>query len=392
MGQAVAIIRIVTKPLGRKFSNQHEGYCVNLDLSLQADRHNGVASSGMVLSLSSEHRTLRPLLLVLKQLLLRRGLQTSHTGGLCSYGLVLMLARFLQEQEPASWKTVGTQEEDLGDLLLRFLRFFGMDFNPRTTGISVTRRCYFSRLSMMDKIHAMNNFSAGSVNSEGIQNMATSAVTTSPEMMPYGYHAAQFLPQPYIMMTTRSNAFVPMSPLTRRLSFGGKDDEYHATPSNLNLSGGSAEKQKKSKKIRLKRTQSWTKKQQQERQQQQMKQVKNRTTMGGTSWRHPHTVQNHHIPRAFVTRRGGVPFNFDPLLIEDPLFHGNNVGRNCFRITQVQQAWADALLALNFGKSLVELLRDEKKEDGGSVAVLSPESGKGGGCNNEQKRRRRLSH
>ena len=249
MGQAVAIIRIVTKPLGRKFSNQQEGYHVNLDLSLQADRHNGVASSGMVLSLSSEHRTLRPLLLVLKQLLLRRGLQTSHTGGLCSYGLVLMLARFLQEQEPASWKAVGTQEEDLGDLLLRFLRFFGMDFNPRTTGISVTRRCYFSRLSMLDKMHAMNNFSTRSVNSEGIQNtMATSAVTTSPDMMPYGYHAAQFLPQPYIMMTTRSNAFVPMSPLTRRLSFGGKDEEYHTSPSNLSLSGknnSSAEKKQK---------------------------------------------------------------------------------------------------------------------------------------------------
>ena len=116
--------------------------------------------------------------------------------------------------------------------------------------------------------------------------------------------------------------------------------------------------------------------------------------MGGTSWRHPHAAQHHHIPRAFVTRRGGVPFNFDPLLIEDPLFHGNNVGRNCFRITQVQQAWADALLALNFGKSLVELLRDEKKkssEDDSGVA-LSPESGKGGGGNNEQKRRRRLSH
>ena len=61
MGQAVAIIRIVTKPLGRKFSNQQEGIIANLDLSLQADRIT-VASSGMVLSLSSEHRTLRPLL------------------------------------------------------------------------------------------------------------------------------------------------------------------------------------------------------------------------------------------------------------------------------------------------------------------------------------------
>jgi DNA polymerase sigma len=409
MGQAVAIIRVVTKPLANNS-------CVKLDLSLQADRHNGVASSGMVLSLCSEHRSLRPLLLVLKQLLLRRGLQTSHTGGLCSYGLVLMLARFLQEQEPASWKTVG--HEDLGDLLLRFLRFFGMDFDPRTTGISVTRRCYFSRLSMLDKMHA---FTSGSVNSEGIQTVATSTATTSPDMMPYGYHTAQWLPQPYIMMTTRSNAFVPMSPLTRCLSFDGDDgggdkdggkDKYK--PSKLSLSGSSssssnsAEKSKKT--IRLKRTQSWTKPQQQpqkhRKQQQQQhhhQHMKSRlhnttrttTNTTATTWRH----HAHHHHMSFVSRR--VPFHYDPLLIEDPLFHGNNVGRNCFRITQVQHAFSDALLALNFGQSLMELLkRDQegetkktkKKEESSNSSSSHKNNNNDDGISEHSKRIRRLSH
>ena len=36
-----------------------------------------------------------------------------------------------------------------------------------------------------------------------------------------------------------------------------------------------------------------------------------------------------------------VPYKFDPLFIEDPLNPGNNVGRNCFRVLQVQKSWND---------------------------------------------------
>jgi hypothetical protein len=42
----------------------------------------------------------------------------------------------------------------------------------------------------------------------------------------------------------------------------------------------------------------------------------------------------------------GLPYRFDPLFIEDPLALGNNVGRNCFRIVQIQKAWSDAHAAL----------------------------------------------
>jgi hypothetical protein len=41
-----------------------------------------------------------------------------------------------------------------------------------------------------------------------------------------------------------------------------------------------------------------------------------------------------------------MPYTFDPLFVEDPLSSGNNVGRNAFRIVQVQRAFSDAHRAL----------------------------------------------
>lgn len=40
------------------------------------------------------------------------------------------------------------------------------------------------------------------------------------------------------------------------------------------------------------------------------------------------------------------PFSFDPMFIEDPLSLSNNVGRNAFRINQVQRAFSDAAASL----------------------------------------------
>lgn len=37
---------------------------------------------------------------------------------------------------------------------------------------------------------------------------------------------------------------------------------------------------------------------------------------------------------------------FDPLFIEDPMNYSNNVGRNCFRVHQIQRAWSDAHASL----------------------------------------------
>lgn len=44
-------------------------------------------------------------------------------------------------------------------------------------------------------------------------------------------------------------------------------------------------------------------------------------------------ISGHNSPSTFMSY---VPYKFDPLFIEDPLAPGNNVGRNCFRVLQVE--------------------------------------------------------
>ena len=53
--------------------------------------------------------------------------------------------------------------------------------------------------------------------------------------------------------------------------------------------------------------------------------------------------EDHNNPNSFGR---GRPFTFDPLFVEDPLSSSNNVGRNAFRIFQVQRAFSDAHRAL----------------------------------------------
>jgi hypothetical protein len=58
----------------------------------------------------------------------------------------------------------------------------------------------------------------------------------------------------------------------------------------------------------------------------------------------PVTSQQHPVPPPYENY---MPYNtLDPLLVEDPLSEGNNVGRNAFRIFQVQRAFSDAHRAL----------------------------------------------
>ena len=46
---------------------------------------------------------------------------------------------------------------------------------------------------------------------------------------------------------------------------------------------------------------------------------------------------------------GAEAHRFDPLWIEDPLSPENNVGRNCFRIRQIQRMFAEAFDSLGTG-------------------------------------------
>lgn len=55
-------------------------------------------------------------------------------------------------------------------------------------------------------------------------------------------------------------------------------------------------------------------------------------------------------PQLYMSHYSGIiPYTFDPLFIEDPILSENNVGRNCFRVVQVQKCFQD------FHRQLVEL-------------------------------------
>lgn len=238
---AVPVIKLKTRPMS--------GCVVSLDVSFEGNIHQGLEANRLNVALMNEFPSLRPLVLVLKQFLSRRGLCESFTGGLSSYALLLLCARFLQEQPSLS-------PLDVGGALLGLLNFYGNHLQPAVTGISVARRMYFSRSDLAPII-------------------TNSARTPLAHNIPVAAGVAS---------------------LHRRHSF---------TPQNHS----------------------------------------------------PHTVDS--FSSSFK------PYKFDPLFIEDPLAYENNVGRNCFRIHQVQKLWSEThaellqrIFAIERGKTSKEGLLD----------------------------------
>jgi len=255
---AVPVIRLATDPLGlqqslkdvtcsthgvirSKDNKKKSSYAlighqsappIELDISFEDPGHQGLQANQMVSNLIEEFPSIRPIVLVNKLFLKRRGLLVVYTGGLSSYALVLMAARYLQEQQ---------QQMDTGSLLMGFLDFYGNHFDPRTIGISVRRRCFFSRL-------------------------------------------ATGLPASFYQESTRVHA---------RSIYQGNSNFHHNSPL-----------------------------------------LDRRSSFGDGIPANQHSTIN--------SEEIQVPYKFDPLFIEDPLCTGNNVGRNCFRIFQIQRAWSDA--------------------------------------------------
>jgi len=114
----------------------------------------GVMHTSLIKNYLQQFKPLKPLLLVLKFFLHQHALNEPYTGGLGSYGLTLMLVNFLQlscqnlELPSKEKETEGSKvdpllkdnncgDENLGDLLMRFLCFYGKDFDFFRNVISV---------------------------------------------------------------------------------------------------------------------------------------------------------------------------------------------------------------------------------------------------------------
>ncbi|KAL7540164.1 hypothetical protein ACHAXR_011026 [Thalassiosira sp. AJA248-18] len=235
--RSIKVIERTAVPVIKVSTKDSRSRVVQLDLSFDAKEHHGLEALNMVQHILEQLPMVRPLVLVLKQFLLDRGLLTAYTGGLSSYCLFLMVARYCQEQAP-TWN-------DCGSLLMGLLDFYGNFFDPRTNGISVRTKQYFFRSQD-------------------------------------AHHSPQIFPEAQGWNTSHQSQFPD---LTKRNSFSSK----------------------------------------------------------------PHRFQPLHRQFSFTQPTNNTSLKsgkFDPIWVEDPLNPGNNVGRNAFRIFQVQRAFSDAHRAL----------------------------------------------
>ncbi|CAN0075687.1 unnamed protein product [Phaeothamnion confervicola] len=94
---------------------------VDVSFDFPSGTHQGLQTSNVVLRLKSGNPVLRPLVLVLKQLLLERGLNDAYMGGLSSYALTVMAAAVLQRHalEPPE------ERPSLGALFAAVLATYG---------------------------------------------------------------------------------------------------------------------------------------------------------------------------------------------------------------------------------------------------------------------------
>jgi DNA polymerase sigma len=296
---AVPIITLLTAP----------PYNVRLDISFEGPGHNGLATNDVVLSLLHEFPPLAPMMLVLKSFAIERGLAVAYSGGLSSYALLLLVARYLQEHSDTmpngfanasravqhSLSTVQAGVADFGLMLMGFLDFYGNRFDPRTTGISVASRCFLNRES---------TFMAGAGSGMGDphqmphqpqqyqQQYAADDAAVDDRTSQYGYAQHWQVPAQPHMQSLSPNAEAVSVQGLRRYGYRSSLD----LPASRALDG-----------------------------------------MGAATGL---------LDYQQLQQQTYDPHKFDPVFIEDPLCPSNNVGRNCFRIMQIRRAFSAAHLAL----------------------------------------------
>ena len=135
----VPVLKLVA-PCKTKEGEAAIGGDLKLDISMWRANHLGHSTLQLVLQLAHTWRPLAALMVVLKQLLAEHGLSNPGTGGLASYGLLLMVVRFLQVYQTRRTKRDyrAIAHTSLGHLLLEFFKMYSPAvFNPRVTGIRI---------------------------------------------------------------------------------------------------------------------------------------------------------------------------------------------------------------------------------------------------------------
>ena len=131
----------VRNPLLPSFSQYappHSKGSLKIDISLNAT--DGIRAVPILRDFFTRMPALRFLVLAIKSLLSRHGLNNASSSGLSSYGLICLAVSFLQRnprERPREHVDAPMEHAALGGLLLDFLYHYGHEFDYATSVVSV---------------------------------------------------------------------------------------------------------------------------------------------------------------------------------------------------------------------------------------------------------------
>jgi non-canonical poly(A) RNA polymerase PAPD5/7 len=103
---------------------------IQVEITIQDEKNNKINSVNLINSYLKEYKVLQPIILALKTILKNANLNNPETGGLSSYGLILMIVSYIQSQsENNNYKE--DEENIIGKIFYDFLGHYGIyfDFN-----------------------------------------------------------------------------------------------------------------------------------------------------------------------------------------------------------------------------------------------------------------------
>ena len=283
-----------------------EGTPLRLDVSFEGMQHNGLATNVFVQRTLAERPDVKPLTLVLKQFLAERSLDKPYLGGLSSYGLLLLVLRFLQSQDETlnQAQPEDPAETSLGARLVKLLDFYGRSFDPRNMGISVARNRGGGEFIMRDHSQRVRVDLSQLHIHPGAGGWAGGPLCSS---SPGGPQQSQ------------PHGAVPFGAHNRPRPASEAGDWCPSLEQNLSP-------QQRVHRAVLVKGFDWP---------------LHRPVRASSALGH-HPVPENHLGGDDEGFESSAKFWFDPLYVEDPLRQSNNVGRNCFRIYAIQQEFVKA--------------------------------------------------
>ena len=142
-----------------KFNN------MSIDISIQDETHFGLKCVELVKSFIVEYKSLKPLVLTIKNILKRANLNDPYKKGISSYGIILMIVYFLQREYSAG-KDISPGENNcnLGKLFFDFLKFYAIQFESNKEKVKIngindydSQSIIPSDLIIVDPLNPSNN-------------------------------------------------------------------------------------------------------------------------------------------------------------------------------------------------------------------------------------------